>query len=428
MISRRNALKLLGTIPAGYYLQSILACSNEKEFQRQLGASLYKSTGTNIPQITQNLLESLGGIQSLIDKDDIVVLKPNAQWWLQGMTNTDVMSEFITQVLSIPGFKGEIIIADNHQDKVPDSRGWNTDQPNGKFNYNDLVRYFNGSGFPNVTKYHWTPAGPNPTPLMLQGSGDSVVTHPSEGDGYIWPKDLFYECPYGNKCLLSYPVFTSSYSGVTIDLKDGAFKDGSYTGQPIKFINFSAINHHGRYTGVTASIKNFMGVVDMTCGYPSPNPDGHFNTHHIGASYIFRLLADRQKTLQDVPFYWDARYHPSVFRFKYTGGVLGKFMKTIRSADLNIITAINIGWGSRTDTAMAANTNTVLASTDPVALDYWAAANVLLPATKKAGAAESYIELNDPNIEDGPMRKFLEECRRELGGTIEPELISIIES
>jgi hypothetical protein len=418
----------LSSISASVCLQSILGCGGrgpQKEFPSENRSSVYKSTGDDPKRITAELIDKIGGIEKIIDKNDIVILKPNSQWWNQGMTNTDVMAAFIKSVLAIPGFDGEIIITDSHQDEIPNSRAWTTKHRNGRFNYNELVEYFNGNGHPNVTKYIWHPAGPNPTPLQMKGSGDNVIAHPSEGDGYIWNEDIYYQCPYGNKSVLAYPVFTSAYSGVTIDLKDGAFKDKKYTGQPIKFINFSVLNHHGRYTGVTASVKNYMGVVDMSCGYPAPNPVGTFNTHHVGASFIFRLLTRNMSKLKNIPGFYDFYLHPSVFRFKYTGGVLGSFMREIRKADLNIITAINVGWGSRTDTSKAQKTDTVLASTDPVALDYWAAKNVLLPATKTANAPETYLKLNNPSIESNPFREFLEECRREIGGTISPEMIDI---
>lgn len=427
MITRRRAVQLLCSIPVGLYLQSLIGCNQVKDFPIQQSTKVYKSAGEDTRGITRRLLESLGGMESLIGKEDIVILKPNSQWWSQGMTNTDVMAEFITQVLNMPGFGGEIIIADNHQDIELNSRGWTTDKPNGRFNLNDLVQYFNDGGHPNVSKYHWNPAGPNPMPLQLRGSGDSVVKHPSEGDGYIWPQDLYYECPHGNRSVLAYPIFTSTYSGTTIDLKDGAFKDNDYTGQPVKFINFSAINHHGKYTGVTASIKNMMGVVDMSCGFPAPYPKDTFNTHHVGASYLFELLSRRSGQLGKLPFYWDLLLHSSVFRFKYTGGVLGKFMKVIRPVDLHLITAINIGWGSRTNTDMAYPANTILASTDPIALDYTAASQVLLEATRRVSAPEEYVRLNDPGDEDGPFHNFLQECRRELGGTIDPDMIEVIE-
>ena len=170
-----------------------------------------------------------------------------------------------------------------------------------------------------------------------------------------------------------------------------------------------------------------MGVVDMSCGYPAPLPENTFNTHHIGASFLFRQLIQYKNKLQELPFFWDLLNNPSVFRFRYTAAVLGKFMKEICNPDLHIITAINIGWGSRTDTAKAYQANTLLASKDPVALDFIAGSQVLLEATKKVSAPQEYLELNDPSNEGKPFYSFLQECRRELGGTIEPDLIEVIE-
>jgi len=430
MASRRNILKVLGSIPAVMAVPSFIGCGSEmkpKSFPEETPATIFKATSGDSRRAMRSVIESYGGIEKLIGKNDIVVLKPNSQWWNQGMTNTDCMAEFITMIFEIPGFDGEIIVADNNQSTADDERGWTTEKRNGRFNLKELIQYFNDNGHPNVSRYRWHPAGPNPNPLQFAGSGDAVRKDPSEGDGYVWPEDLYYICPHKQKCLLAYPIFTSKYSGVTIDLKNGAYKNGQYTDQPVKFINFAALNHHGPYTGVTGAVKNYMGVVDMSCGYPGTTPKEMYNTHHIGASKTFRWMSNYYQTLKKLPGFGIIYNHPSVFRFRYTGGVLGAYMKNIRRADLNIITAISVGWGSRIDKSMAFRADTVLASTDPVALDYWASANIMLPGTKKATEEDYYIELNDPSIEDGPLRTFLEECRRELGGTTDPNKMNIIE-
>ena len=105
----------------------------------------------------------MGGIESIISKDDIVILKPNAQWWNQGMTNTDAMKAFIEEILRIPGFQGEIIVAENHHFLHwlygANIRGWTTNARNGSFNLNELVNFFRNKGYKNVTKYHWIDAG-----------------------------------------------------------------------------------------------------------------------------------------------------------------------------------------------------------------------------------------------------------------------------
>lgn len=431
VIGRRDFMKTIAALSAllGLAPQQLLPATGKKTklkpFPPQKGTVIYTSNDADPAINTRKLIKRLGGVDHLFGKNDIIILKVNSQWWAQGMTNTDVLYTFIEEILNMPGFKGEVIIADNHQSEYPNDRGWITRDRNGNYNYNELIDAFYSRGFKNISKYHWHPAGPNPRPLQFGGSGNAVVTHPADGDGYVWPKDLYYTCPHGNRCPLAYPVFTSAYSGTTIDLKNGAYRDGDYTGQPVRFINFSAINHHGAYAGVTASIKNYMGVVDMSCGYPGPLPENAYNTHHIGASDTFKILARNKNILRKIPGFYGIYLHPSVFRFHYTGAVLGAFMREIRPADLHIITAIRVGWGGRIEKKKAAQTNMITASTDPVALDYWTAKHVLLDATKKAGAPKKYIQLNDPDDVEGPFRRFLEECRRELGGTTDPGKIEV---
>ncbi len=387
---------------------------------------VFVSHHNDVARNTHQLLDMLGGIEHLVGPEDIVVLKVNSQWWLQGMTNTDFLWHFIQAILDRPGgFQGEIILADNHQAQTPNSRGWTTQKRNGRWNYNELVADFQSRGYANVTKYHWHPAGPNPTPLQFGGSGNAVVTHPEEGDGYVWPSTLYYQSPSGNRTLLSYPIFTSAYSGITIDLKHGVYEKGRYTQRPLKFFNISAINHHSSYAGVTASVKNLMGVVDMSCGYPAPLPENTYNTHHIGATPLFKWMARYKKELEHIPGFYRVYLHPEVFRFRYTGGVLGTWIREIRRPDLNIITAIRVGWGSRTDPQKAGHPNVLTASTDPVALDYWTAKHVLLPVTQHANAPEKYLRLNNPDIIDGPFYRFLRETQRQLGGALSDQFIEL---
>jgi hypothetical protein len=432
MFDRRDFIKIIGRLTSTAILGKFAISngyantSHQRSFPKETGADVFSVKDADTRQATFALLEMMGGIASIINSLDIVVIKPNSQWWAQGMTHTGVMASFIEAILGIPGFDGEIIITDNHQDMPANSRAWTTDKRNGPFNYNELINYFQEKGHKNVSKYHLSPAGANPTPLQMKGHGNSRVNHPSEGDGYIWPENLFYESPEGNRTLLSYPVFTSAYSGTTIDFKKGAFKNNQYTDQPVKFINMAVLNHHGGYAGATASIKNYMGLVDMSCGYPAPQPENTFNTHHVGASALFRFLAPNKNWLKKIPGFHSVYLHPSVFQFHFTGGVLGSFMQKIRKADLNIITAINVGWGSRTDTSKSFAANTILASIDPVALDYYATEKLLVPASKQSDAPQSIIDLNNPRNEAGPLNRFLEECRRETGGTADLSKLDII--
>ncbi len=376
---------------------------------------VYTAKGSTPENNMRRVMQLMGGIESVIGKRDIVILKPNAQWDKQGMTNTDAMKEFIEMVLDIPDFEGEIIIAENHQYKELNGRGWITKNRNGRFNYNELIEYFNDNGYNNVTKYHWHCAGQNPEPLEGDDCCGKRVWSPEDGDGYVWREDIYYVAPNGRKCLMTYPIFTSEYSGVTIDLKNGAWENGKYlTDKPVKLINFSVLNHHSSYAGVTASVKNLMGIVDMTCGFQGPEPKDTYNVHFIGVSKYIRYAQKMHWRLTLL----------AMRNFFYAGGALGTFMKKIRMPDLNIITAEWVGWGSRWDTAKSCYPKTVLASRDPVALDYIAAKEVLLKGTPIEEVA--LRQLNDPSDISGPFYKFLFECYKEGIGNVNESKINTI--
>ena len=378
----------------------------------------------------RKLMKMLGGVESVFGKDDIVVIKPNSQWWLQGMTNTDSIVALIEMILALPGFSGEIIIADNHQFQEDNSRGWTTTTPNGRFNLNEVVKYFNTIGHGNVTKYHWHDAGQNPDPLQGNAFGNAVVEGPQDGDGYVWDFDNFYLTEDDHKCIMTYPIFTSSHSGITIDLKNGAWQNGSYTGQPVKFINMSSLNHHSPYCGITASVKNLMGVVDMSCGFPAPEPEDTYNTHYIGLKSGFW---ERVRRLSYV--HWRVRglvakfvSEDDLIDFHYTGGALGRWIRTTRKPDLNIITAEWVGYGSRIDKEQSSRPRALVASTDAVAADYIAAKHILLPETIKNMPGSEKCLLNDPDNEDGPFHKFLVYASKETGGILDESFISLYEN
>jgi len=389
---------------------------------------VYLARNGSAEQNMNKVIEQMGGIQRFINPGDIVVLKPNAQWWNQGMTNTDAMKGFIDLVLAIPGFSGEIILAENHQFQNDNSRGWSTQEPNGRFNLNELVAYYQNSGHANVTKYHWHAAGTYEETIEGDAQGSGPLRHADQGDGYVWMKDCFYQAPSGRRCLMTYPVFTSAYSGIRIDLKNGAWLNGTFLqDRNVRLINFSALNHHGRYCGVTASVKNLMGVVDMTCGFPGTLPEDSYNVHHIGVSKKIVWLHKK--------LYWRVEKFKPAFEdfctrnFHYTGGALGTFMREVRMPDLHVVTAERVGWGHRVK-PKSAHTKTVLASKDPVALDYTAAREVLLPVTpareKHPESDVLYSDLNNPDNLNGPFRRFLAETQRQGIGTLDRSRIQVI--
>lgn len=380
---------------------------------------IFESKNGTPGQNMSKVLEMLGGIETIIDKNDIVILKPNGQQVGHNMTNTNTMKAFIDQVLTIHGFNGEIIIAENHHHIDCNSAGWTTQYRNGDFNLNELVDYYHDKGINNVSKYHWRDAGAVPDSRFTLADPGRIVSGPDEGDGYVWTD---YDYTYnGKKTKMNYPIFTSTCSGVTIDFKNGAWKNGRYTGQPIKFINISALRNHSN-AGVTATIKNYLGVVDLSCGYHGIKPSGYYNFHYIAVDwptsglvrdgmkhFITSQFAEKQKTINKIAKYVGPQNGAM-------GSAVGFFMRTIRKADLNIIAAEYAGHEGRHN--IPAHIKTVLASTDPVALDYYAGKYVLVPLGGKR------VMFNNPDNRRGTFRKTLDGCHDQGIGTLdEKEMI-----
>lgn len=407
--------------------------SRQESNSRRKGdkAQVFCVKGGTPEQNVPVLMEMLGGIDPLIDPDAIVVIKVNSQWWNQGMTNTNALKSFIEMVLGRPGFSGEILVADNHQYDEPLSRGWTTETPNGDFNLVSLIDFFHEKGCKNVNRVLWRPT--HPLPKRKPGRPEPPkewfyrrIEGPWEGEGYVWRPDIEYVSPLERKCIMSYPVFTSTYSGTTVDLHKGAWKNGSYTGQPVFFVNTPTLNHHGPYVGVTGCVKNYMGVVDMSCGWPRGGPAGFFNAHFIGLRDYPDLYSAFERRL---PWKVQQMVHPVVEQFyrdkyfRHTAGVLGTFMREIRKADLNLVTSDWMGFGSRIDVELSGKPKALIAGTDPVACDAWIAREILLPLTKSHPKGKPFIQLNDPDLKDRPFRKFLETAQDEIGGAIEREEI-----
>ena len=352
----------------------------------------------------KKVVDMLGGIKNFITENDIVIIKPNAQWWNQGRTNLAAIKGFIDLILEIPNFHGEIIIAENHhfmdlslpKGEKDNTRGWtHLSEINGfigdeNHNINTLISLYEKQGFKNVTKYHWRDGGAKRSESWGNGQNGGLVNSPADGDGYLWT-DIDFLCSgvWGLKSWkvkLTYPVFTSKYSGITVDFKEGAFRrnsNGSATFLPekkVKFINFSVLNTHGEDTGITSSIKNYMGVTDLSCGAWGLEPKGYVNVHECGE-----------------------RFYPYA-----KAGPIGYFMKMIRKADLNIVTAEWVGWGSRTDVTKAQQMKTILASIDPIALDYYSSKYLVYPLSKKQS-------LHNPDNPKSSIAKFLKTAMMSCG-------------
>jgi hypothetical protein len=272
----------------------------------------------------------LSGPLGLIARDDVVLVKVNAQWKYRGCTNSDLIRGLIQRILDHPdGFTGEVVIFENGQGRGSlncDNTGSGYPDGGVHANANDENHSFLhlvNSVFqdPRVSAYLLDP-------IRSTFIGDSQhVT-----DGYrVFDTNV------------SYPCFTTA-GGHRVELAKGIW-DGSGYKQNLKLINVPVLKHHD--TGgseMTASLKHVYGILSMS--------DGNSSFRHYGG----------------------------------LGETTGKMMVSVRTPVLNIIDAI---WVSHSALAgypatATARANQILASQDPVALDYWAAKYILYPISGNA--------------------------------------------
>jgi hypothetical protein len=291
--------------------------------------------------------------EGLIAYNDVVLLKFNSQWAERGGTNTDILKELIQAIINHPdGFIGEIIVADNGQGRgsmnYPSSNAENYNQST-----QDVIDMFSSEY--RISSYNW------------QNIRGNRVNEYSEGDlddGYI-----VYDIPDPETGIyVSYPKFKTEF-GTYISFKHGLWNGTGYE-KLLKVINFPVLKSHSIY-GVTASLKNYMGV----------------QTEQLAGG-----LANGHVTVA-------------------TGG-MGTLVAECGLPTLNIVDAIWInanpypssstGPGTRYDEAT--RVNIIIAGEDPVALDYWAAKYVLLSTANEIGY-DNVDSFNPDNTERSGLRE-----------------------
>jgi uncharacterized protein (DUF362 family) len=287
-------------------------------------AALLKCLGTHGLKFYRSALVGLlSGPQGMIASEDVVLIKVNAQWKYRGCTNSDLVRGVIHNILDHPdGFTGEVVIMENGQGRGSlncDTSAYYSDgavHANANDDSHSFV-YLVNSIFrdPRVSYY-----------LLDPISGTFIDAGDHQSNGYRTCENV------------SYPCFTTP-GGYRMELREGIWQGGQYT-QNLKLINIPVLKHHD--TGgaeITACLKHVYGILSMADGQ-SPY------RHYAGL-----------------------------------GDTCGKMMVSVRTPVLNIIDAI---WVSHLSLAgyPASSTfraNQLMASQDPVALDYCAAKNILYP-------------------------------------------------
>ena len=313
----------------------------------------------------------------IIGKDALVIIKVNSQWDERGGTNTDLVKAIVQAIVDHPqGFTGEVVIADNGQAHGSLNYGRNNAEDTSQ-SMQKVADSFSGD---RVSTYLWDTI----TTKRVNEYVDQDLQ-----DGYVVDGSLSPE----TGLVVTYPKFKTKF-GTNVSFKLGVWDSvtATYDSRRLKVINVPVLKSHGGY-GVTASVKHYMGVVS-------------------------------EKLSQEM----GGGAHRSV-----GSGGMGTEMAQTRFPALNIIDAIwinaNPGQGPSTSYGSATKIGVIAASTDPVALDYWAAKNILMPAAE----ANGYKDLtsidpdnNSPGSFGDWLRLSMDEIRKAgYGATMDGDRMNV---
>jgi len=300
----------------------------------------------------------LAGPDGIVGAADVVVIKINYQWSERGGTNTDLLRGLLRVLVTHPdGFAGEIVVAENAQFAAVgnfDRASNNAQDP--ALSPHDIVVHFQGLGYA-VSHFDWT---------AVRGAEVAEYSAGDDGDGYVlYPYDAAL---HGR---LSYPKFRTA-TGTYVSLRDGIWDPGTatYDRTRLKLLNVPVLKSHHAVYGVTACVKDFMGMVTDSLG-----------TGSHGA----------------------IRY-----------GLLGALLGEIRPPDLNLLDAIWVNGnpysGPSTPYAGATRRNELVASRDPVAADIWSTRNILVPAFLANGYSPPWPAPSaDPDDPASAFRVYLDQ-------------------
>ena len=364
-LSRSTASSTFGLLPpAGYRAEvfHVTDCPPDPVGDHFPGLdSLLRLMGEHDRKFYRSTTVSpLSGPEGIIGRDDVVVIKINYQWTARGTTGSPLDLARIRAVVDHPGgFTGEVVVGENAQFAPVQGfdRSSNNAQDHSLSPY-DVVVGFQDQGF-QVSLSNWGSFRRTRTDENVpcdQGWGYAVLDTEA---GWV-----------------SYPKFLSD-DGTCISLRDGVWDSdgGAWDRSRLKFINLPVLKPHGNTYGVTACVKNYMGVVTNDLGTNS----------HSGVR----------------------------------GGLMGAVMAETGPPDLNILDCIWIsghpGSGPQAGYSLTTRTDQLVASTDPIAADIWATTNILIPAFLANGYTPPWPGPNPaPDDPNSMFRTYLDHSMEKL--------------
>ncbi len=276
------------------------------------------------------------GPQGLFGNNDVILIKINSQWDQRGGSNTDLVKEVVLSLINHPdGFLGEIIIADNGQG-YGNFNYLNNNAENHSQSIQEIVKMFIDKY--KVSIYDWQ---------LIKAISVKEYSEGDLKDGYI----VYSNADPETGIIVSYPKFKTVF-GTSISFKYGVWNGTSYKNN-FKIINMPVLKSHSVY-GVTASLKNYMGVQSENEGIRTGLANGHAT---VGTGGMGTLMVECGiPTLNIIDAIWvNANPYPS--------------SKTGPSTKYNEATKLNA----------------IIAGIDPVALDYWASKYILVETAKSIG-------------------------------------------
>jgi len=288
----------------------------------------------------------IGGPDGLIEASDVVLVKVNAQWKYRGCTNSDMVRGLIQRILEHPdGFDGEVVIFENGQS----GGSLDCDTMWGR-QYTDTGVHANAEDESHSFSYlvDTVFADPRVSKYLLDHIRETFISEENHStDGYRKLGEV------------SYPCFTTA-KGNRVELREGIW-NGKRHDENLKLINVPVLKHHDG-CGITGAVKSYYGILSMA--------DGRRSERH----------------------------------YERLGAHCGEMIAGVRAPALNILDCIwvtQVRWAGYPP-EYTTRLDQLLASVDPVALDYWAAKHLLYPI-------DNNIE-HHPDKYD-PLRKHLIKAR-----------------
>ena len=288
----------------------------------------------------------IGGPDGLIEASDVVLVKVNAQWKYRGCTNSDVVRGLIQRILEHPdGFDGEVVIFENGQG----GGSLDCDTMWGR-QYTDTGVHANAEDESHSFSYlvDTVFADPRVSKYLLDPIRETFISEEDHStDGYRKLGEV------------SYPCFTTA-KGNRVELREGIWNRKRHD-ENLKLINVPVLKHHDG-SGITGAVKSYYGILSMA--------DGRRSERH----------------------------------YERLGAHCGEMIAEVRAPTLNILDCIwvtHVRWAGYPP-EYTTRLDQLLASVDPVALDYWAAKHLLYPI-------DDNIE-HHPDKYD-PLRKHLIKAR-----------------